>query len=40
MDVKLARVRYFAVFDLNFTGVGRGKDSDSFNTVQGRFLLK
>lgn len=25
-------------FTLNFTGAGRGKDNDSFNTVQGRFL--
>jgi len=27
-------------FTLTFTGAGRGKDNDSFNTVQGRFLLK
>ena len=27
-------------FTLNFTGAGRGKDNDSFNTVQGRFLKK
>ncbi len=25
-------------FTLNFTGAGRGKDNDSFNTVQGQFL--
>lgn len=25
-------------FTMNFTGAGRGKDNDSFNTVQGRFL--
>jgi hypothetical protein len=27
-------------FVLNFTGAGAGKDNDSFNTVQGRFILK
>jgi hypothetical protein len=27
-------------FVLNFTGAGSGKDNDSFNTVQGRFILK
>ena len=26
-------------FTLNFTGGGRGRDNDSFNTVRGRFLL-
>ena len=27
-------------FTLNFTWAGRGRDNDSFNTVQGRFLLR
>lgn len=27
-------------FVLNFTGGGRGKDNDSFNTVEGRFILR
>ncbi len=27
-------------FTLNFTGGGRGKDNDSFNTLQGRFVLR
>ncbi|WP_197138091.1 DUF4185 domain-containing protein [Crateriforma conspicua] len=27
-------------FTLNFTGAGRGKDNDSFNTIEGRFLVK
>lgn len=26
-------------FTLSFTGAGRGKDNDSFNTVRGKFLL-
>lgn len=26
-------------FTLNFTGAGRGKNNDSFNTVQGQFVL-
>ena len=26
-------------FVLNFTGAGRGKDNDSFNTVEGRFIV-
>ena len=27
-------------FVLNFTGGGQGKDNDSFNTVEGRFILR
>ncbi|MCB1124451.1 MAG: DUF4185 domain-containing protein, partial [Verrucomicrobiae bacterium] len=27
-------------FTMNFTGAGQGRDNDSFNTVQGRFVLK
>ena len=27
-------------FTMAFTGAGRGKNNDSFNTVQGHFLLK
>jgi hypothetical protein len=27
-------------FVLNFTDAGQGEDNDSFNTVQGRFILK
>ena len=27
-------------FTLNFTGAGRGRDNDSFNTVQGRFIRR
>ena len=25
-------------FTFNFTGAGRGKDNDSFNTVEGKFV--
>ncbi len=27
-------------FTMNFTGAGRGKDNDSFNTVNGRFITR